>query len=78
MNTVTIRELRNRGGEVVNRVQAGEFVTVTRGGTPVAEMRPVRRRGVDSKTLLERWRRLPPVDAAAFRADLDAILDPSL
>ncbi|HLE85784.1 MAG TPA: type II toxin-antitoxin system prevent-host-death family antitoxin, partial [Thermoanaerobaculia bacterium] len=39
MSTVTIRELRNRGGDVVERVLAGESLTVTRAGTPVAELR---------------------------------------
>jgi len=28
--------------------------------------------------LLRRWRRLPPVDDAALRADVDATLDPGL
>ena len=78
MSTVTIRELRNRGGEVVKRVLAGESLTVTRAGTPVAELRPVRRSGLDRESLLQRWRRVPPVDPAAFRRDVDAVVDPSL
>jgi prevent-host-death family protein len=78
MSTVTIRELRNRGGEVVQRVLAGESLTVTRAGTPVAELRPVRRPGLDRETLLSRWRRVPPVDPLAFRRDIDAVMDPSL
>jgi prevent-host-death family protein len=78
MSTVTIRELRNRGGEVMERVLAGESLTVTRAGTPVAELRPVRRPGLDRKTLLSRWRRVPPVDLLAFRRDIDAVMDPSL
>jgi len=36
MNEVTIRELRNRGGLVLDRVTRGEAVTVTRDGHPVA------------------------------------------
>jgi prevent-host-death family protein len=60
MKTVTIRELRNHGGEVVGRVEAGEYVTVTRDGRPVAKLRPLRSRGVSAAALLERWRRLPP------------------
>jgi prevent-host-death family protein len=75
---VSIRDLRNRGGEVIERVLAGESLTVTRSGTPVAELGPVRRRGLDRETLLRRWRRLPPVDPEAFRRDLDAALDSSL
>ena len=75
---MTIRDLRNHGGDVVDRVEAGERVTVTRDGRPVAELRPVRSRGVPSATLLERWRHLPAVDADALRRDIDAIIDQSL
>lgn len=78
MDTVTIRELRNHGGDVVDRVEAGERVTVTRDGRPVAELRPLRARGIVGATLLERWRRLPTVEADALRRDIDAVLDQSL
>jgi prevent-host-death family protein len=78
MASVSMRDLRNHGGEVVERVMSGETVTVTRGGTPVAELRPLSRRGVDRATLLKTWRRLPPVDEKAFREDLDRIFDPRL
>lgn len=78
MRNVSIGELRKQAGNVVERVLAGETVTVTRRGTPVAELRPLERRGVDRRTLLEQWRRLPPVDPQALRDDLDAIFDPSL
>jgi prevent-host-death family protein len=76
--TVTIRELRNHGGDVVDRVAAGESLVVTRSGEPVAQLLPVRRRGLDAATVLARWRRLPHVDPDALRADVDATLDPSL
>lgn len=78
METVTIRDLRNHGGEVVDRVEAGTRVTVTRDGRPVAELRPVRSKGISSATLLERWRRLPAVDADDLRRDIDAVIDQSL
>ncbi len=78
MGEVTIRDLRNHGGEVVDRVAAGERLVVTRGGKPVAELRPIRRHGPNAATLLARWRRLPPMDARALRRDLDAALDPRL
>ncbi len=78
MPEVTIRELRNHGGEVVDRVAAGERLVVTRDGRPVAELRPLRSRGVVASALLARWRRLPPVDGAALRQDVDATLDPRL
>ena len=78
MDTVTIRELRNRGGEVVDRVEAGGHVTVTRDGRPVAELRPLRNRGLSAAALLERWQRLPMVDATRLRDDIDAVLEPGL
>lgn len=78
MQKVTIRELRNHGGEVVNRVQAGESLLITRAGQPVAELRPVRRPGLSGKQLLKRWRHLQTVDGKALRRELDSILDSSL
>lgn len=74
MSEVTIRELRNHGGAVVDRVAAGDRVTVTRAGKRVVDLRPVGRPPVTAAVLLERWRRLPPVDVASLRADLDAVL----
>jgi prevent-host-death family protein len=78
MAEVTIRDLRNHGGDVVDRVAAGERLVVTRDGKPVAELRPVRTRGKSASLLLTRWRRLPPVDGPALRGDLDANIDPRL
>ncbi len=78
MDTVTIRELRNNGGTVINRVQAGETLIVSRDGHAVAELRPLARTPLDARTLLERWRRLPDIDPVAFRRDIDRIIDPSL
>ena len=75
---VSIRELRNHGGDVVERVAAGERLTVTRSGKPVAELRPVGRPAVKAEVLLERWRRLPHLDADRLREDLDELLNPSL
>ena len=78
VDTVTIRELRNRGGEVVDRVEAGLHVTVTRDGRPVAELRPLRPRGLRAAELVERWRRLPPLDPGVLRQDIDALIDNEL
>ena len=78
METVTIRDLRNRGGEVVDRVEAGMPVTVTRDGRPVAELRPLRPRGLRAAALAERWQRLPPLDPGALRRDIDALIDNEL
>lgn len=75
---MTIRELRNHGGDVVERVHRGEVLTVTRAGLPVAELRPIPRPRVTGEALLSRWRRLPVIDLDAFRADVDAVIDPEL
>lgn len=60
-----MRDLRNKGGEVLDRVERGERLVVTRDGRAVAE-------------LIERRKRLPRVDPDALRADVDAVIDPSL
>ena len=78
MADVTIQELRNCGGDVVDRVAAGERLMVTHDGHPVAELRPLPSPPLGAAALLRRWHRLPPVDAVAFRADLDAVIDPGL
>ena len=78
MDNVTVRELRNNGGRVLQRVAHGETLTVTMDGQPIAELRPVPGRAIPAATLLARWRQLPPVDAQQLRADLDRVLDASL
>lgn len=78
MVDVSIRELRNNGRVVMERVEAGERFVVTRSGRPVAELRPLRRRGPSPEALLERWRGLPAADAGAVQRDLDEIVDSSL
>jgi prevent-host-death family protein len=72
MASVTIRELRNQGGEVVDRAARGERITITRSGRPVAELRPLRP-PLSADALLERWRRVPAVDPLALRKDIDGL-----
>ena len=76
--TVSIRDVRNQGRAVMDRVLAGEHLTVTRSGKPVAELRPLPRQALPADALLRRWRALPAVDAAALRADIDTVVDDSL
>jgi prevent-host-death family protein len=78
MAEVTIRELRNHGGDVIDRVERGEHLTVTRNGKPVAELRPLSRPTVMTDELIRRWRRLPRIDPAKLRRDIDDLIDPSL
>ena len=78
MTTVTIRELRNRGGDVVDRVEAGERVIVTRDGKPVAELRPLTATSLTAGELLRRRRNLPAVDPVGLRRDIDEVIEPAL
>lgn len=76
--TVTVRDLRNHGGRVLDEVVRGEAMLVTRDGTPVAELRPVPRRGPTATELIARRRSLPDLDPIALRVDIDATLDMTL
>ena len=78
MNEVTIRELRNHGGDVLERVVRGEALIVTRDGQAIAELRPLRRRPLPAPVLVNRWRGLPVVDGARLRADIDGLLEGDL
>jgi prevent-host-death family protein len=78
MADVTIRQLRNKGGEVIERVMGGEVLTVTRDGLPVAQLVPLPRKPLSAEALLERRRNLPPIDPDALRRDIDEIIDQSL
>ena len=75
---VSVRDLRNRGGDVLARVQHGETLTITSDGAPVAELRPLPRRSRSASELVARRKSLPPVDVDALRADVDSVLDQSL
>jgi prevent-host-death family protein len=78
MDSVTVRDLRNKGGEVLDRVERGERLVVTRDGRAIAELRPLPRRSAGPAELIERRKRLPRVDPDALRADIDAVIGPSL
>ena len=78
VDTVSVRDLRNHGGDVLNAVLAGKSMLVTRQGKPVAELRPVPADGTPRAVVAQRWRGLPVVDLDALRQDLDAVIDPAL
>lgn len=74
MGDVAARDLRNRTADVLRRVAAGERVTITSRGRPVAELIPVRtarRRPIPRDELV---RRLGVVRAdPGLRDDLEAL-----
>ena len=77
MPSVSIRDLRNHGGDVIARVSSGESLTVTRDGTPVAQLVPVPSSGVSATALVEAMRGVGTIDLERFRADVDAVVDQS-
>jgi prevent-host-death family protein len=76
VRSITQRELRNESGEIMRAVEAGETFVVTRNGVPAAELRPLRRRVVVRRDdAVAGAARLPALDYATFRRDVDAPLD---
>lgn len=70
MNT---RELRNNGGEIVDRAARGEQITITRGGKPVAQLSPLHPEPT-ADVVLERFRGQTPIDYETFRAEVDEVV----
>ena len=71
---ITQRELRNDSGEIMRRLDHGETFIVTRNGTPVGELTPMRRhRFVPTDSVVAMFRNAPAIDGDKFRADLDVI-----
>jgi prevent-host-death family protein len=72
MRLITQREFRNNSAAVMDAVEAGETIHITRNGTEVAELRPLsRRRRLTAEELVARHRRLPRVDPEQMRHEAD-------
>jgi prevent-host-death family protein len=71
MATIPQKELRNHVGEVLRRAEAGEQITITVSGRPVAQLGPLRaRQWVPSAQLADLWR--APADPT-LEEDLQAL-----
>lgn len=76
---ITQRELRNESGEIMRSVERGESFTITRNGTPIARLIPLRRRTVvPREQAMAAFATAPEIDADRFRADLDSAIDNDL
>ncbi|GIJ52482.1 hypothetical protein Val02_93680 [Virgisporangium aliadipatigenens] len=76
---ITQRELRNDSSEIMRNVERGESYTITRNGTPIGRLIPLRRRTfVPRAEVLAAFATAPTIDPDAFRASLDAVLDQDL
>lgn len=78
MNEVSVRELRNYGGKILDRVEGGETMTITRDGSPVALLTPIPQPRLSATALLENWKNVPRIDADSLRHDIDQVLDQTL
>jgi prevent-host-death family protein len=75
---ITQRQLRNDSGEVMRELDRGESFVVTRNGTPVGELRPIRRRRfVAREAVAAAFAGTAALDAGRLRADIDRLLDQS-
>jgi prevent-host-death family protein len=75
VDNVSVRDLRNHGGQILDRVAAGEAMTITRDGTPVAHLTPLPAPRLNAEALIERWRGIPVLDATELRDDIAEIVD---
>jgi len=76
---ITQRELRNDSGAIMRDVERGESFTITRNGTPVGRLIPLRRRTfVPKGEVLAAFATAPSLDPDRFRDDLDSALDQDL
>lgn len=78
MTTIPQKELRNQVGQVLRRVEAGETLTVTVSGRPVAELSPVRRANwISGRALARVWHGPTPRDLGQDLTRFDAgLADP--
>jgi prevent-host-death family protein len=73
---ITQRELRNDSGAIMRDVERGESFTITRNGTPVGRLIPLRRRTfVPRGEVLAAFATSPVLDAERFHRDSDTGID---
>ncbi|MQA93794.1 MAG: type II toxin-antitoxin system prevent-host-death family antitoxin [Streptosporangiales bacterium] len=71
---ISQRELRNNSAEVMNAVEGGETMIVSRNGVPVAELRPIPHRAlVPTAELRRAGADGARIDYAAMREEMDEL-----
>lgn len=76
MREITQRQLRNESGEIMRELDRGESFVVTRNGTPVGELVPIRRRRfVPAEVAIAAFSGIGHIDHERFRADVDRHVD---
>jgi prevent-host-death family protein len=73
---ISQRELRNDSGAIMRGIERGESFTITRNGTPIGRLIPLRRRTfVPREEVAAAFATSPTLDPERFRADLDSAVD---
>ncbi|NJP33522.1 type II toxin-antitoxin system Phd/YefM family antitoxin [Micromonospora thermarum] len=73
---ITQRELRNESGAIMRGVERGESYVITRNGTPIGKLIPLRRRTfVPRAEVMATFATAPVLDADRFREDIDSAVD---
>jgi prevent-host-death family protein len=73
---ITQRELRNESATIMRGVERGESFTITRNGTPIGRLIPLRRRTfVPREEVMAAFATAPVLDPDRLRRDLDAVAD---
>lgn len=75
MEQVSVRDLRNYGGQILDRVAAGESMTITRDGNPVAVLAPIPAPRLGAAALLAQWTNVPVINADELRSDVERVID---
>lgn len=69
--------MRNDSAVIFRALENGEGFILTRNGTPIAEVVPIRRRRfVPIDEVLRAFAHVPKIDYAQMRAEMDAAIDP--
>lgn len=73
---ITQRELRNDSGSILRSVERGGSFVITRNGSPIGQLIPLRRRTfVPRDQVVAAFRTAATFDADRFRRDLDDAVD---
>ncbi|MFT4166905.1 MAG: type II toxin-antitoxin system prevent-host-death family antitoxin [Microlunatus sp.] len=77
MRTITATEASRRFSDLLDAIERGEEVTITRGNRPVAQLRPVRHTGRELEAALAT---IPPPDGRFYEdiADTLSLLEPAM
>lgn len=78
MNAASLRELHIKASELARRAEAGETITISGRGRPIAELGPVKAgfRFAKRDDVLRAFEGLERIDYQQLRAEMDAIIDP--